>query len=406
MVTKTLYEIARDGRFEGYLQVADMRLFKKDTPQFGVEDVRETQDVVQAITDALKTGAEQQDLAAKRLGALTKSMSKMDANVRQAARLQAETERLDTEVKTVRADLDKSRAWAQEQSSKLATVQKERDKLRAELDGTKSEISARTEREAGLRETEFKLRREGEALNKQLNQRTDRLEELVLTQQRVQDELAQATGQISSQNHKMRELQNAVEEFTSRLDEKTKSADASLSALRDLRLDHHAAKEQLVSTNSRLQSAEYEQASQKALFEDTLKRRADEILALKTQNEQLTTQLRIKNTMGNHFDEETAGLRQVLETERERNSVNEQRLRNQAETEARQSRALAQSKAEFDALNAKFVDAMKDLDSFRQLNRVQSQKLENYAQLNNAPAPKRNYASMRSEDPAILKVVK
>lgn len=390
----------------GKLQVADMRLFKKDTPQFGAEDVKETQDVVQAITDALKTGAEQQDLAAKRLGALTKSMNKMDANVRQAARLQAETERLGVEVTSLRGDLDKQRAWAQEQTAKLATVQKERDKLRAELEGAKSEISARTEREAGLRETEFKLRREGEALTKELNQRTMRLEELVLTQQRVQDELAQATGQISSQNHKMRELQNAVEEFTLRLDEKTKSADVSLSALRDLRLDHHAAKEQLVSTSSRLQSSEYEQSSQKSLFEDTLKRRADEILALKTQIEQLTTQLRIKNTMGSHFDEETAGLRQALETERERNGVNEQRLRNQAETEARQSRALAQAKAEFDALNSKFVDAMKDLDVFRQVNRVQSQKLENYASLNNAPAPKRDYAPMRNEDPALLKVVK
>ena len=383
-----------------------MRLFKKDAPQFGAEDVKATQDVVQAITDALKTGAEQQDLAAKRLGALTKSMNKMDANVRQAARLQAETERLDKEVKTVRTDLEKNRAWAQEQSAKLATVKKERDKLRSELDGTKSELSTRTEREAELREAEFKLRRESEALSKQLNQRTNRLEELVLTQQRVQDELAQANGQISSQNHKMRELQNAVEEFTLRLDEKTKSADASLSALRDLRLDHHAIKERLVSSNSRLQSAEYEQASQKTLFEDTLKRRADEILALKTQIEQLTTQLRIKNTMGNHFDEETAGLRQVLETERERNSVNEQRLRNQAETEARQSRALVQAKAEFDALNAKFVEAMKDLDTLRQVNRVQSQKLENYAQLNNAPAPKRDYAPMRNEDPGKLKVVK
>lgn len=390
----------------GFIRVADMRLFKKDAPQFGADDVKATQDVVQAITAALKTGAEQQDLAAKRLASLTKSMNKMDANVRQANRLRAEAQKLDAEVTSLRADLDKKRAWAQEQTAKLATVQKERDKLRAELKESKSEISARTEREAGLRESEIKLRRETESLGKELNQRTDRLEELVLTQSRVQDELAQANGHISSQKHKIRELQNSVEELTVRLDEKTKAADASLAALRDLRLDHHAAKEQLVSASSRLQSTEYEQSSQKTLFEDTLKRRADEILALKTQIEQLTTQIRIKDTMDSHYGEETAGLRQALETERERNSVNEQRLRNQAETEARQSRALAQAKAEFDALNSKFVDAMKDLDSFRQLNRVQSQKLENYAQLNSAPAPKRDYVPMRNEDPALLKVVK
>jgi myosin protein heavy chain len=333
-------------------------------------------------------------------------MNKMDVNVRQTKRLEDEAVRMNAELTTLREDLEKKRAWAQEQSAKLASVQKERDNLRSKLDNTKSELSARAERETGLRESEFQLRKEGESLNKELNQRTSRLEELVLTQQRVQDELAQATGIISSQNHKIRELQNGVDEFTSRLEEKTKAADASLAALRDLRLDHHAAKEKLVAVTSKLQSAEYEQSSQKSLFDETLKRRADEILALKSQVEQLMTQLRIKDTMGSHFDEETAGLRQALETERERNSVNEQRLRNQAESEARQSRALAKAKAEFDALNAKFVDAMKDLDTFRQVNKVQSQKLENYAQLNKMPMPKREYAPMRNEDPTLLKVVK
>jgi myosin protein heavy chain len=383
-----------------------MRLFKKDSSPFGAEDVKATQDVVQSITAALKMGAEQQDLATRRLAELTKSMNKMDVNVRQTKRLEDEAVRMNAELTTLREDLEKKRAWAQEQSAKLASVQKERDNLRSKLDNTKSELSARAERETGLRESEFQLRKEGESLNKELNQRTSRLEELVLTQQRVQDELAQATGIISSQNHKIRELQNGVDEFTSRLEEKTKAADASLAALRDLRLDHHAAKEKLVAVTSKLQSAEYEQSSQKSLFDETLKRRADEILALKSQVEQLMTQLRIKDTMGSHFDEETAGLRQALETERERNSVNEQRLRNQAESEARQSRALAKAKAEFDALNAKFVDAMKDLDTFRQVNKVQSQKLENYAQLNKMPMPKREYAPMRNEDPTLLKVVK
>jgi len=226
-----------------------MRLFKKEKAQFGAEDVKATQDVVQSITAALKSGAEQQDIAAKRLGALTKSM----------------------------------------------------------------------EREAGLRESEIKLTREREALTKELNQRTDRLEELAGKQQRLQDQLAEANGLLSSQSNKNRELKNAVEELTVRLDEKTKSSDASLAALRDLRLDFHAAKERLVAANSQLQSVEYEQTSQKNLYDDRLKRRADEILALKTQIEQLSTQLRIKDTMDSHFDEETSGLRQALETERERN---------------------------------------------------------------------------------------
>ena len=383
-----------------------MRLFKKDMNRFGAADVTETQDAVSAISKALQNGAEQQELATKRLADLAKSMNDMDANLRQGKRLQGEVERMDAELTTLREELEKKRAWAQEQSAKLANVQKERDKLRGQLETSKSELSARVEREAGLRDAEFQLRKEGEILNKELNQRTVRLEELVLGQKRVQEELTQAKGQASAQKHKIRELQNAAEEFKLRLGEKTKAADASLAALRDLRLDHHAAKEQLVAANSKLQSSQYEQTSQKNAFDETLKRRADEILALKSQIEQLTTQLRIKDTMGTHFDDETAGLRRALETERERNRVNEQRLQNQAETEGRQARALARAKEEFDTLNTKFVDAMKDLDTFRQVNNVQSKQLENYAQLNKTPMPKRDYAPMRNEDPKMLKVVK
>lgn len=383
-----------------------MRLFKKDMNRFGAADVTETQDAVSAISKALQNGAEQQELATKRLADLAKSMNDMDANLRQGKRLQGEVERMDAELTTLREELEKKRAWAQEQSAKLANVQKERDKLRGQLETSKSELSARVEREAGLRDAEFQLRKEGEILNKELNQRTVRLEELVLVQKRVQEELTQAKGQASAQKHKIRELQNAAEEFKLRLGEKTKAADASLAALRDLRLDHHAAKEQLVAANSKLQSSQYEQTSQKNAFDETLKRRADEILALKSQIEQLTTQLRIKDTMGTHFDDETAGLRRALETERERNRVNEQRLQNQAETEGRQARALARAKEEFDTLNTKFVDAMKDLDTFRQVNNVQSKQLENYAQLNKTPMPKRDYAPMRNEDPKMLKVVK
>ena len=188
-----------------------MRLFKKETPQFEADDVKATHEVVNAITMALKSGAEQQEIAAKRLSTLTKSMNRMDEHVRRAARLEAETERLGTEATKLRVDLDKKRAWAQEQTAKLATVQKERDGLRTQLEASKAEVSARSEREAGLRESEIKLRRETEALKKELDKRTARLEELVITQQRGQDELAQADGLLSAQNHKMRELQNAVE---------------------------------------------------------------------------------------------------------------------------------------------------------------------------------------------------
>jgi len=184
-----------------------MRLFKKDMNRFGAADVTETQDAVSAISKALQNGAEQQELATKRLADLAKSMNDMDANLRQGKRLQGEVERMDAELTTLREELEKKRAWAQEQSAKLANVQKERDKLRGQLETSKSELSARVEREAGLRDAEFQLRKEGEILNKELNQRTVRLEELVLVQKRVQEELTQARRGLIAKFQRLRYLE-------------------------------------------------------------------------------------------------------------------------------------------------------------------------------------------------------
>jgi len=393
-----------------------MRLFKKDAGKtVGAEDVRAVQDTVTAITAALKSGADQQDIATKRLSALTKSMEKMEASVRHTTRLEADAQRQSIELKEAKADLEKKRAWAQEQTAKLATVQKERDTLRTQIEDSKLKLAQLTERETSARETETRQRREIETLNRELSQRTERLEDLALTQNRLQDELSQTSTELSAKSHKTRELENAVEELTARLSEKTQTADASMAALRDLRLDYNAAKEKLVTATARLQSAEYDQTSQKQMTEETLKRRADEILALKTQIEQLSTQLRIKDKMGAHFDEEVSGLRQSLEAERERNATHEQRLRHQAETESKQTRAMAHAKSEYDALSAKFQDAMADLDALRQVNRVQAQKLERYAELNKMPAPKRSYGATapaaptpapRPDKPTVLNVVK
>ena len=81
-----------------------MRLFKKDITQYGAGNVTATQDAVLAISKALKNGAEQQELATKRLADLAKSMNDIDANVRRGKRLQGEVERMDAELVTLRED--------------------------------------------------------------------------------------------------------------------------------------------------------------------------------------------------------------------------------------------------------------------------------------------------------------
>ena len=146
-----------------------------------------------------------------------------------------------------------------------------------------------------------------------------------------------------------------------------------------MRLDFNDMKSKFFEASASLENTKYDIKTQKNVFEDTLKRRDDETLALKSRIEQLNTQVRIKDNMSSHFDEEVITLRNQLENERERNDRNEQRFRGKADEVERNARALARSKVEFENLNAKFSAAMEDIDTLRKINQVQKQKLERYA---------------------------
>jgi len=94
--------------------------------------------------------------------------------------------------------------------------------------------------------------------------------------------------------------------------------------------------------------------SQKTNFVDSVKRRDDELSTLKTQIEHLNTQIRIKNDMTAHYDDELSGLRASLDAER--------------------SRATREA------------NALKNKTAERKLCAIQKQKLEKYAAITGASA--------------------
>ena len=140
-----------------------------------------------------------------------------------------------------------------------------------------------------------------------------------MANQNFQDEIAQQAAELSAQSHRVIELQKSVEELGARLERKTKESDTSTVELKNLRLDFNDIKSKFFETSGALENAKYDIKTQKNIYEDTLKRRDDETLALKSRIEQLTTQVRIKDNMSSHFDEEVITLRNQLENERERN---------------------------------------------------------------------------------------
>ncbi len=343
------------------------------------EDVQSARQSVDFMVGELKSTANQHTLAAKRMAKLNKTIAKMEAGLRHVSRLENDNAGLRDSLKVVQKKLDQKTSWALEQESKLSTLERQHGEMRKKFETSKADIAQRKDREVGEREKLVKQGRDIESLSAKLNQKDERLSSLAVTNQNLQDEIAQTSAELSSQNHRVTELQKSVEELSARLDTKTKDSDSATVELKNMRIDLNEMKTKYFEATSALENAQYNINTQKNLNEETLKRRDDENLALKSRIDQLNTQLRIKENMSTHFDEEIVTLRNQLETERERNDRNELRFRGKTDEVERNARSMARSKVEFETLNAKFTAAMEDIDTLRKINQVQKQKLERYA---------------------------
>ena len=343
------------------------------------EDILSARESVDYLTNEFKASADQQQLAAKRMTALNKTIAKMEVGLRHLSRLEGENSTLTNDLESVRKKLEQKTSWASEQENKLVSLERQHNEMKQQFENAKAEIAQRKDREVADHEKLIQQGRDIESLSSQLNQKDERLSTLQLANQNFQDEVAQQAAELSSQTHRVMELQKSAEELTVRLERKTKENDTSTVELKNLRLDANEMKAKFFEASGALENAKYDIKTQKNVYEDTLKRRDDEALALKSRIEQLNTQVRIKDNMSSHFDEEVITLRNQLENERERNDRNEQRFRGKADEVERNARALARSKVEFENLNAKFTAAMEDIDTLRKINQVQKQKLERYA---------------------------
>jgi len=343
------------------------------------EDIQTARESVNFLTNEFKTASDQQQLAAKRMASLNKTIAKMEVGLRHLGRLEAENASLSTELGTVRKKLEQKTSWASEQENKLVNLERQHGEIRQKFELAKADIAQRRDRESAEHEKLIQQGRDIESLSGQLNQKDERLSAMQLANQNLQDEVAEQTASLSSENHRAIELQKSNEELTSRLERKTKENDTSTVELKNLRLDFNDMKAKFFEASGALENSKYDLKTQKNVYEDTLKRRDDETLALKSRIEQLNTQVRIKDNMSTHFDEEIITLRTQLETERERNDRNELRFRGKADELERNARAMARSKVEYENLNAKFSAAMEDIETLRKINQVQKQKLERYA---------------------------
>ena len=365
-----------------------MNIFRKKTILAGDAEARGATDSINALRASLAEGAAQQELAAKRLAGLSDAITRLDASRREAARLSADNERLTKALRETEIRFDAKAAWAQEQSGKYVAVKAERDGLRRDLERADARAATAEEARDTLQAASTAQAIERDALQTKLSAAEERAELAELARAKLAEQNSARAARLKAVDITLSETTASVEALSARLADKTAELDGAQSALRDLRGEHAATKEKLIEALNALQSAEYRLSSADSAHTDAMARRSDAITALRRQVEQLTSELRIKDGMGDRYAKDLGTLRTQLTEARERADALELRLREAGGAEHRQAGALAQAKIDYDQLSEKFSDALRDIEALRKVNQMQRKTLERYAEVGGRPAPK------------------
>jgi len=121
----------------------------------------------------------------------------------------------------------------------------------------------------------------------------------------LQEEVSLRQGDLSDRNREISQLQKSLEDVSAKLAARVKQGDTTLIELKELRIDFTELKAKFIETSSVLETARYDLNSQKSIFDETLKRRDEENLALKSRIDQFGTEVRIKNGGVTQADERT-----------------------------------------------------------------------------------------------------
>lgn len=346
-----------------------------------VNELSQARQCLEDFNSDLQESSSLQQSAQKRVSTLNSIISKMELDVKALRRLEHENRTLSRNIVEVESKLAQKSTWASELDNKLSDLDRRHGEAREQLEDARASLAALKDQDAANEIKIVEQDRMIRGLKVKTDTITDQSRHAEHTAEKLRDALDVQSADLARKNREVVELQNSLEELSGKYERKSKQGDATLVELKNLRLDFNEIKSKHVELTGALENTRYDLKSQKNVFDDTIKRREEENLALKTRIDQLQTQVRIKENMAAHLDQEFITLRNELINERERSQGLEQRLRSKSEEVERNGAALVKSKIEFDELNAKFAATLEDFETLRSISQKQREKLERYASI-------------------------
>lgn len=355
-------------------------------PKPQMDELGQIRHCVDDFTAELRESASRQNAAMKRISSLTGLISKMDLDLKQLRRLEVENKNLNRNVVDLESKLAQKSSWASELDSKLNDLDRRHAETREKYEVSQANLAAAHDNSAVLDAKIIDQERSIRSLSSRAETGEDKFKHADHILQNLRDTLDAQGSELAQKNREAIELSNSLEELTTKYERKSKKGEATLVELKNLRLDFNEMKTKHVGLTGKLENVKYDLKTQRTVFDETVKRREEENLALKTHIDQLETQMRIKENMASHLDQEFITLRNELSNERERTTALEQRMMQKSEEAERTNAALVKSKIEYEQLNSKFASTLEDFETMRRINQLQREKLERYASIGGVSA--------------------
>ena len=351
----------------------------RSLPTAKTSDLKDAKDYVSAMNDAFVSSSEQQKMAMRQFDSLSKSLAKMEGTVEKLARAEAENDTLSTRASTLETQLSAKSTEASTLDKELAIAKRKLKTAQDELLALRSQMSARQDSE---RETQDEFARQQAELSS-LAQSVEKLEhsnvDIASLNTALQKDLSEALSELSARKRSVDELKKNLDDVRAKLKARSKSADASLIELGQLQSANERLSEQFIESQAALETLEYDTKVVRAEFSDRLKRREEEVLSLKSQIAQLEAQVRIKENIKAQAEHDISELQHSLRLANSRAELGETRAREKAAEADTNAQNVLTIKAEYEALNAKFLAALDDIAMLKKLNHVQKDKLMRYA---------------------------
>ena len=353
--------------------------------QAKASDLKDAKDYVSAMNQAFVSSSEQQKAAMRQFDSLSKSLAKMEGTVEQLNRVEAENEGLASRTAALETQLSAKAGEANTLDKELAIAKRKLRTAQEDLLALRSQMTARQDRESEMEEQFTKQQAELSSLSLA----ADKLEmsniETASLNTTLQKDLSEALGELSARKRSVDELQKTVEDLRAKLKARSKTSDAALIELSQLKTVNETLNEQFIESQAALETLDYDAKVARAEFTDRLKRRDEDVLSYKSQMAQLEAQVRIKESVKAQAEHDISELQHSLRLANSRAEMGETRAREKAVEADKNAQNVLSIKAEYEALNAKFLAALDDMAVLKKLNHVQKDKLMRYAAVETGP---------------------